>query len=169
MRFSKYKIILLGLLITGSCCLTGCKATKPTVITKSYKETITETVHDTVFEIAADSSAYKALLECQNGKVVIKEIVKNVHGKHMNIPAVTIKDNQLSVDCLAEAQRLLAQWKSKEITKSLFEQQPIYIEFEPSFWERFLMGFGKFSLVILVIGLTVWITKKQITAFRLKN
>ena len=169
MRFAKHKIILLGLLIAGSCCLTSCKATKPTVITKTYKETITETVHDTVFEIAADSSSYKALLDCQNGKVVLKEITKATPGKNLSVPKVTIKDNQLNVDCLAEAQRLLAQWKSKDTFQSLYEQQPVYIEKELSFWESLLIGVGKISLVILIIGLTIWITKKQITAYRLKN
>jgi hypothetical protein len=141
--------------------MTSCKTAKPTVITKTYKETIKETVHDTVFEIAADSSAYQALLDCQNGKVVLKQITKATPGKNLAIPKVTIKDNQLSVDCLAEAQRLFAQWTVKDTFQSLHEQQPVYIEKELSLWERILIGMGKVALAVLVIGLTIWITKKQ--------
>lgn len=149
--------------------MSSCKTAKPTVITKTYKETIKETVHDTVFEIAADSSAYQALLDCQNGKVVLKQITKATPGKNLGIPKVTIKDNQLSVDCLAQAQRLHAQWISKDTFQSLYEQQPVYIEKELTLWERFLIGLGKITLAVLAIGLTIWITKKQITAYGLKK
>lgn len=148
--------------------MTSCKTAKPTVITKTYKETIKETVHDTVFEIAADSSAYQALLDCQNGKVVLKQINKATPGKNLAIPTVTIKDNQLSVDCLAEAQRLFAQWTSVDTLKSLTEQMPIYIENELTFWERFFIGLGKISALILVIVFILWVFNKQISAYGLK-
>ncbi|GIZ09987.1 hypothetical protein FUMI01_27130 [Flavobacterium sp. UMI-01] len=149
--------------------MTSCKTAKPTVITNTYKETIKETVHDTVFEIAADSSAYQALLDCQNGKAVLKQITKATPGKNLAIPKVTIKDNQLIVDCLAEAQRLFAQWKSLEVYKTLTKQQPVYIEHELTFWERFFIGLGKIALTLGVITATIWIIKKQITAYGLKN
>jgi hypothetical protein len=149
--------------------MTSCKSTKPVVITNTKTEKVIERVHDTVFNIAADSSSYRALLDCQNGKVVIKDVFKNTAGKHLTAPSVRIIDNQLEVDCFAEAQKLFAQWISKDVYTALTEQTPIYIEYQPTWWERFLIGFSKLSLILSTIWFVVWIVKKQITAYGLKK
>lgn len=149
--------------------MTSCKSIKPVVITNTKTEKVIERVHDTVFKIAADSSAYKALLDCQNGKVVIKDVFKNTTGKHLAAPGVRIIDNQLNVDCFAEAQQIVAQWISKDVYTTLTEQKPVYIEFQPTWWERFLMAFGTFCIGIIIFHLGHWIIEKQITAYGLKK
>lgn len=169
MPISKQKIIIIGAMLAGSFLITACKSTKPTVITEIHTEKVTETLHDTIFEIKADSSYYKALLECQNGKVVTKEILETTPGKIIKVPKVNIVDNQLNVDCLSEAQKLLARWKSQQVEKNTVIPKPIYIEYEPTLLEKFFIGFGKLCLLIVTIWFLVWIIKKQIAAYRLKN
>ncbi|MDQ8012037.1 MAG: hypothetical protein REI96_06295 [Flavobacterium nitrogenifigens] len=159
----------IGFLLVAATCLTACKSSKPITLTEKYIETVTETVHDTVFEVGADSSSYKALLECRNGKVVPKEVKNASPGKKLKAPKVTIRDNVLTVDCEAEAQKLFAQWKSKQITKTTLKPTPIYIERELTFLEKFFMVLGKISLLLIAIGLTIWIIKKKIAAYRIKN
>lgn len=166
---TKHKIKSIGLLLFALTFFTACKSSKPTVLTEKYIETITETVHDTVFEIEADSSFYKALLECKNGKVVQKEVKNATPGKNLKAPKVTIRDNVLMIDCHAEAQKLFAQWKSKEITKTTLKPTPIYIEHQLTALEKFFLILGKLSLFVIAVGLTIWIVKKKIDAYRLKN
>lgn len=159
----------IGFLLFTATFLTACKTSKPTILTEKYFETVTEAVHDTVFETEADSSFYKALLECKNGKIVTKEVINASPGKNLRAPKVTIKDNQLTIDCYAEVQKLLAQWKSKQITKTTLKPAPVYIERELTFLEKFFMNLGKISLLIIAGWFTIWIIKKKIAAYRVKN
>lgn len=141
-----------------SCCLlflmllaTGCNSSKPVVIetkTETVK-TITEKVHDTIFKIEKDSSSYKALMECVNGKVKIKDVVNATPGRNLKPPKVSIKDNILHVDCEAKAQELFAQWKSKFVSEYKAEVIPIKVN-ELTFWQEFqIKGFRLFLLVAL--------------------
>lgn len=98
--------------------LVSCKSTMPTVTSEqNTTKTITETLHDTVFKIEKDNSVLQALLECQNGKIVIKEITKNQSGRKIKPPSITIKNNQLKVDCNLDEQKLYAKWKQKNSTE----------------------------------------------------
>jgi hypothetical protein len=94
----------------------SCGSTKPTVTDKeSITKTTVEQVHDTVFQTAIDSSTYKALLECRGGKVVIKEVTQAEPGRKLKSPKVRIDNNQLNVDCTAEAEKMFAFWKSTQV------------------------------------------------------
>ena len=96
--------------------LTGCKSSVtaiPKPSTYEVKEiTTTITVRDTVLKIEADSSYYKAYIECVNGKPVIKNPVSKP-GKNLNPPKVVLDNNILKVDCEAEAREKFVQWKEK--------------------------------------------------------
>lgn len=138
------------LLLTTSC------GSKKYVIQKEItKDTIVETLHDTVFSIAKDSSYYKALLECQNGKVVVKEVKKTKSGRKLNTPKVVIRDNQLNVDCTTEAERLFASWKSTFI-KSYKEINKPIITNELTWFQKTEIYIGRFLLLILIL----WILLK---------
>lgn len=99
------------------CCLfvlltmASCGSSKPIVLQNETIKTRIETVHDTVFRIEKDSSSIQALIECINGKPVIKEIVQSESGRTLKSPKIRFKDSLLRVDCEAEAQRLFAQYK----------------------------------------------------------
>ena len=140
----------------------SCKSTKPTV---TEKETITkstiETVHDTVFKTEIDSSSYKALLECRDGKVVVKEVTQAEPGRKLKSPKVRIDNNELSVDCEALVEQLFAFWKSIQVQD--IQYRTITVEKTKftnilTFWQQFqIKGFRILFILILliVIGLII--------------
>ncbi len=143
--------------------MTSCKSSKPVIVEKT--KIVTETIHerDTVFSIAVDSSAYKALIECQNGKPVIKAVTENKSGKNLKKPKVNLNDKgELSVDCESELIELRAKLKDK--TKSTIEtvQVPIEVPAEITGWQWFQIWCGRiflFILLALLIGFLFKIIK----------
>lgn len=113
--------------------------------------TITEVVRDTIFKIERDNSYYKALLECQNGKVVIKDKPQTTKTKNLKAPKVAIKDNQLTVDCEKKAQELYAQWVEK--SKSELIEKPYAVERQLTFWQKLYIFCGKLFLFIVLISI----------------
>lgn len=150
------------------CCLfvllamASCGSGKTIVL---QNETITEkieTVHDTVFRIEIDSSSIAALLECQNGKVVIKNIVESTPGRKLKIPKVSLSDNVLKVDCEAEAEELFAQWKSTYISEVRKEQTPPIEVNKLTFWQE-LQIYLCWIYVCITILLAAWVFIKSKT------
>jgi hypothetical protein len=133
--------------------LTACKSTSVSLPTKTeVTNTITtkEVVRDTIFETKKDSSYYKAWLDCQDGKVRIIDEPKTVKGKYLKPPKVIIKDNYLSVDCEAEAQKLFAQWKDIykiENTQSIITNT-VEVERQLTWWQSFQIWCGRIFIVI---------------------
>lgn len=153
-----YVLLLFCLLVTT---LVACKSTSvvpPTTIETTNTVTKTEVIRDTVFTIQKDSSYYKAYLECVNGKVVISPRIKpeSKKGKHLKPPKVNIKDNIITVDCEAEAQKLFAQWKETYIN-TVFEtirEHPYIVEKELSWWQNAQIILGRLLILIAaLIGL----------------
>ncbi|GEJ34949.1 hypothetical protein FPN185_contig00114-0001 [Flavobacterium psychrophilum] len=77
MKNIKHIVVCLFVLIA----LASCGSSKPIVVQNETTKTITETVHDTVFKIEKDSSSLKALLECQGGKIVLKNVIQTLSRK----------------------------------------------------------------------------------------
>ncbi|MCH4832834.1 hypothetical protein E5F92_009165 [Flavobacterium columnare] len=120
--------------------------------------TIKEVVHDTTFVTVPDTATYKALLDCQNGKVVVKEVLVNSEGKnHLKKPKVKIEDNKLSVDCEARAQELFAKWKSEQKTEVHETVRNIYHEVEKSltWWQLFQIWCGRLLLIVIMLFLII--------------
>jgi hypothetical protein len=138
--------------------LVSCVSTKPVVVKNDTTtiKTITETVHDTIFKIEKDSSYYQALLDCQDGKVVVKNVIQSEPGRNLKSPKVRIDNNRLQVDCEARAQELFAQWKSTHQTeKSDAKEQIPVITNVLTWWQQTQIKlFWLFSIILL--GLTAW-------------
>lgn len=142
--------------------MVSCSSTKPSVTDKEFKATKSvETLHDTIFKTEIDSSTYKALLECRNGKVVVKEVTQAEPGRKLKSPKVRIDNNQLNVDCRAEAEKMFAFWKSKQVqdiqyrTKTITKLTNIL-----TFWQQFqIKGFRILSALILL--LIIWLIIKS--------
>ncbi len=152
---SKKIFSLLFLLVVLVGTLVACKSTSVPVPTNSQTHT-QETkifVRDTIFKIEKDSSIYKALLECQEGKVVVKANTKTVKGKYLQPPKVIIKDNYISVDCEAEAQKLFAQWKEvyQLKKKTTIQTNTVLVEKELTFWQKVQIWCGRIFLLLLLI------------------
>lgn len=112
------------------------KPSDPVIVTKT--KTIKEIVKDTVFTVEADSSFYKAYIDCRDGKPILidksfkaplktsETLIKptSQKGKYLKKPSVNLSDNGvLSVNCEAEAQKLFASWKQTYIN----EQEPVIV------------------------------------------
>jgi hypothetical protein len=130
--------------------LASCGSNKP-VMMQNETKTITQTVHDTVLKVEKDSSSIKALLECQNGKVIFKNIVQSEPGRTLKSPKVRIVDNILQVDCEARAQELLAHYKNTHEAKVLTITKTIEVN-KLTFWQELqIKGFKSFALLLLVV------------------
>lgn len=152
------KIICLFLLFA----VVSCKSTKPTVTEKeAVTKTIIEAVHDTVFKTEIDSSTYKALLECRDGKVVVKEVTQAEPGRKLKSPKVRIDNDKLSVDCEARAEELFAYWKSTQVADIQYKTITV-TKFTNilTFWQQFqIKGFS--ILLGLILLLIIWLIIKS--------
>ena len=141
--------------------LVSCKSPKPVLSEEKTKTiTITETVHDTVFKIEKDSSSFRALLECQNGKVVLKNVIQAEPGRTLKSPKVRLDNNKLSVDCELKKQELYAHWKSKQIKEA--EVKTInttkFVNYL-TFWQKVQIWLGRILLLVLVYYISRTILK----------
>lgn len=142
--------------------LASCGSSKPTTLEKQTTTTIKETVHDTVFTIEKDSSSLKALLECQQGKVVLKNIVQSEPGRTLKSPKVQIADNVLKVDCEARAQELLAQYKDTHQATFRNSTKTITIEVNKlTNWQELqLWGFRIYTALLFLFAIWVYFQSK---------
>jgi hypothetical protein len=132
--------------------LVSCSSPKPVLSQEKAKTiTITETVHDTIFKIEKDSSSYRALLECQNGKVVLKNVTQTEPGRTLKSPRVRVDNNKLIVDCELKKQKLYAFWKSKQVKEVELKTIRItkYINVL-TFWQKVQIWLGRIFLIVLV-------------------
>lgn len=135
--------------------LVSCGGKKPVVVqnTVTTEKTITTTLHDTILTIKKDSSFYKALLECENGKPKIKSVTQAEPGRNLKIPKVRIDDNILKVDCEAEAQKLFASWQSIYIKEHRQEIKEVpVITNVLTWWQKTqIKGFWIMSVILVLI------------------
>lgn len=132
--------------------LVSCKSPKPVLSEEKTKTiTIRETVHDTVFKIEKDSSSYNALLECQNGKVILKNVTQAEPGRTLKSPKVRLDNNKLNVDCELKEQELYARWKSQQVKET--EVQTInttkFVNYL-TFWQKVQIWLGRLLLLVLL-------------------
>lgn len=143
--------------------LVSCGSKKPVVVKNetTTKDTITETVHDTIFKIEKDSSYYQALLDCQDGKVVVKNVSQSEPGRTLKSPKVRLENNILQVDCEAKAQELFAKWKStyKSKTSVITKEVPV-ITNVLTWWQQTQIKLFRFFAIIALL-LTIWLFIKK--------
>ena len=149
-----YFSIFLFLLVT----LPSCSSKKGIIQKEITKDSIIETLHDTVFSVEKDSSYYKALLECQNGKVVIKAITGTSSGRKLKPPKVVIQDNMLQVDCEVEAEKLFAFWKSTFIRNYKGVTEPV-ITNELTWFQKTQIYIGRTAVVLVALYLLLLLFK----------
>lgn len=151
------KNIKLGCLFFVLIMLVSCSSNKPVVVKNETitTKTITETVHDTIFKTEKDSSYYQALLDCQDGKVVVKNVVQSEPGRTLKSPKVRVDHNTLQVNCETEAQRLFAQWKSKHIQENTQQVKEVPVITNMLTWwqETQIKGFRILLGLLLLIAI----------------
>jgi predicted component of type VI protein secretion system len=156
MKSLKHIVLLFFSLVV----LASCGSTKPaTFENKTQTITFKETVHDTIFKIEKDSSSYQALLECQNGKVVIKQVVQAVPGRTLKSPTVRLDNNQLKIDCEARAQELLAHYKNTHQTSNEVIRVPVEVN-RLTWWQEAQLKLLRVLMIGIVIA-TIWVNVKS--------
>lgn len=134
--------------------LVGCASNKPVVVQNENSEikTITQTVHDTIFKVEKDSSYLAALIDCQNGKAVIKNISQSEPGRNLKSPKVRIENNVLQVDCEARANELLARYKSTEVANASQKTITNTIEVNKlTFWQQLQIKVFRLLMIIVLL------------------
>ncbi len=151
----KKLVIFISILI-----LTSCGTNKLSEWQEKFIEReIREIPRDTVINVQADSSLYKALIECQNGKPVIVDTVREIiKGKYVKQPKITIDGNVLSVMSRSEAQRLFFEWKEQyvketsSVTRTMTETKEV--EKDLGWWQLLWLNLGRI-VGLCVIGYVV--------------
>ena len=150
-------VVLVGTLV-------GCKTANvlpPTTIENTNTIIKKEVVHDTVFNTQKDSSYYKAWLDCKDGKVIIKSQTNKTAGKFLQPPKVILKDNYITVDCEAEAQKLFAKWKDTYTSENHQSNtsKPVLVERQLTWWQKFQIWCGRIFLAVALVSVIKFLLK----------
>ena len=151
-------LIYLSIFSISLVAISSCSSKKAIFQKEITKDSIVETMHDTVFSVEKDSSYYKALLECQNGKVVIKAVTGTSSGRKLKPPKVAVQDNLLEVNCQAEAEELFAFWKSTFIRNYKGVTEPV-ITNELTWFQKTQIYIGRTAVVLVVLYLLLLLFK----------
>ena len=148
-----FLILLLAVLVSGCISQKRCAERYP-VAERSMvfvqHDTVTS-VKDSLIPLPADSGLIKALLECQDGKVVVKEILSIKPGKRV-IPFFSVQNNVLTTGAKIDSSSIYFSWKETHIRESRIEsktiEKPVYKV--PGF-QNFLIWSGGIAWAIIVI------------------
>ena len=113
-------------------------------------DTVTS-VKDSLIPLPADSGLIKALLECQDGKVVVKEILSIKPGKRL-IPFFSVQNNVLTTGAKIDSSSIYFSWKETHIRESRIEsktiEKPVY---KVTGSQNFLIWSGGIAWAIIVV------------------
>lgn len=171
-------IVLLSLFcLANILMLFSCKTkqiVQPTkVVTNTIEKVVTKTERDTTFIVEADSSYYKAWIECRDGKPILRNPTSQ-HGKsNLQPPKVSLDDKgQLDVECATENLELKARIKElvTELnnTTSSTEYIPVEVEKELTFFQNLFIKLGKVFGVIL-LGIVGYVAFKIVTKYYVRK
>ena len=108
-------------------------------------------VKDSLIPLPADSGLIKALLECQDGKVVVKEILEVKPGKRV-VPFFSVQNNVLTTGAKIDSNSIYFAWKETHIRESRIEsrtiEKPVY---KVTGFQNFLIWSGGIAWAIIVI------------------
>lgn len=148
------KFLALGFVfISMSFSVTSCKSKSAFIEKTIALDSIVETAKDTIVNVPKDSSSYVAELGTNDkGDIVIKQVNEAKSGRKLTAPKVTIRNNLLEVDCVAEAEALFFSWKEKFI-KSYREHQKPIITNVLNWWQKTQIYIGRTALAIFLLWL----------------
>lgn len=166
-----FNLIAIAVILSFSVsCITAERCAKyyPPQVTKtdSVKITVRETLHDTIIEVASDSSWLKAWIECDSlGQAKIKELIDYKDGQRSQIPRVSLHNNILTADCKCDSVNIHAILKSRETVidhQSAITTTPpaVQVKFIPG-WMWFFGITGMISWGVLVILIVFSLVKSK--------
>jgi len=148
-----FLILLLVVSLTGCISEQRClKRYPPAERTETFVQHDTVTcMKDSLIPLPADSGLIRALLECREGKVVIKKIDEIKPGKKV-VPFIDLKDNVLTTGARIDSGSVYFAWKETHIRESKTQvktiEKPVY---KVSGFQNFLIWSGGISWSILMV------------------
>ena len=148
-----FLILLLAALLSGCISERRCAEKYPPAERSDVfvqHDTVT-CVKDSLIPLPADSGLIKALLECQDGKVVVKEILEVKPGKRV-VPFFSVQNNVLTTGAKIDSNSIYFSWKETHIRESRIEsktiEKPVY---KVTGYQNFLIWSGGIAWAIIVI------------------
>ena len=148
-----FLILLLAALLSGCISERRCAEKYPPVERSDVfvqHDTVT-CVKDSLIPLPADSGLIKALLECQDGKVVVKEILEVKPGNRV-IPFFSVQNNILTTGAKIDSSSIYFAWKETHIKESRIEsrtiEKPVY---KVTGIQNFLIWSGGIAWAIIVM------------------
>jgi hypothetical protein len=151
-----FLILLLVVSLTGCISEQRClKRYPPAERTETFvqHDTVT-TVKDSLIPLPADSGLIRALLECREGKVVVKQIEEIKPGKKV-VPFIDLKNNVLTAGARVDSSSVYFAWKETHIRESNIQiktiEKPVY---QVTGFQNFLIWSGgiAWSILLILIG-----------------
>jgi hypothetical protein len=154
-----FLIMLLIVSLTGCISEQRCqKRYPPAERTETFiqHDTVTS-VKDSLIPLPADSGLIRALLECREGKVVIRQIEEIRPGKKI-IPFIDLKNNILTTGAKIDSSSIYFAWKETHIRESKVQlkviEKPMY---KVTGFQNFLIWSGgiAWSILLILIGVAL--------------
>ena len=152
-----FLILLLVVSLTGCISEQRCQKRYPpaeSTETVIQHDTVTS-VKDSLIPLPTDSGLIRALLECREGKVVIRQIEEIRPGKKV-VPFIDLKNNVLTAGAKIDSSSIYFTWKETHIRESKVQlkviEKPVY---KVTGFQNFLIWSGKISWMILMVVIGV--------------
>jgi hypothetical protein len=151
-----FLFLLLAVSMTGCISEQRCqKRYPPAERTETFvqHDTITS-VKDSLIPLPADSGLIRALLECREGKVVVKEIMEAKLGKRV-VPFFSVQNNVLTTGAKIDSSTIYFAWKETHIRESKIQvkviEKPVYTV---TGFRNFLIWSGgiAWSMLLVILG-----------------
>ena len=148
-----FLILLLVVSLTGCISEQRCQKRYPIVErTETFIQHDTVTcVKDSLIPLTADSGLIRALLECREGNVVIRQIEEVKPGKRV-VPFIDLKNNVLTTGARIDSSSIYFSWKETHIRESKIQvkviEKPVYTV---TGFRNFLIWSGGIAWSILLI------------------
>ena len=157
-KIHNFIFVFLILAVAVSCA--SKKHAEPVIVETT--KTITQIERDTVFSVKADSSFYKAYVDCVNGRPVLRN-EKSQPGAKVNAPKVEFKDRLLRVDCKVDSSKIALKWFEKNISiekpKVVFVPKEVPVEKPLTWWQKTQMNLGKLMLFQILAAIIYFLIK----------
>ena len=151
-----FLILLLVVSMTGCISEQRCqKRYPPAERTETFVQHDTVTcVKDSLIPLPADSGLIRALLECRQGKVVIRQIEEIKPGKRV-VPFIDLKNNVLTTGAKIDSSSIYFAWKETHIRDTKVQVKVIEIPvYTVTGFRNFLIWSGgiAWSILLALIG-----------------
>ena len=157
-KIHNFIFVFLMLAVAVSC--VSKKHAEPVLVETT--KTITQIERDTVFTVKADSSFYRAYIDCVNGRPVFRN-EQSQPGAKVNAPKVEFKDRLLRVDCKVDSSKIALKWFEKYISiekpKVVFVPKEVPVEKPLTWWQKTLMNLGKLMLFQILAAIIYFLIK----------